>query len=217
MAEPASEPPPEPATKPAKPRNHGARRSRKLWLRRECVAFCAALAELGDPVLAAARIGRTVVSAFAMRDADGAFRSEWERAIAIAWEMVELRLLGQLLAREPQGLAEDAPAAERRQAEKALAGTQKLIFGLLEGRLAATMAKPDRPMGVTRVHGKPVDNPMMLSLREAIHRIETKSLKSRLKSGTAPHPAPALADTVMASTAPTGPHRGNGHAQPHPC
>ncbi|MEI6419917.1 MAG: hypothetical protein WCO82_12680 [Sphingomonadales bacterium] len=208
------------ATAPAtKPRNHGTRRPRRLWLRCECDDFCEALAELGDPVLAAARIGLPVIEAFRTRDADPAFDAEWRRAIAIAWELVEFRLLGQLLQREPQGLPEAATASERREADKAVVQTQKLIFGLLEARMGAALAKPG-PAPVARVHGKPVDSEAAVKLRDALHRIEElRKMKkaAELEAANNPNGLQPKVEGAGATGVPRKPSdRETGHDQPVP-
>jgi hypothetical protein len=210
------------ATAPApKPRNHGVRRLRKLWLRSECDDFCEALAELGDPVLAAERIGLPVIEAFRTRDADPAFAAEWQRAIAIAWELLEFRLLGQLLQREPQRLPEAATASERREADKAVVQVQKLIFGLLEARMGAALAKPG-PAPVARVHGKPVDSEAAQKLRDVMRRLAERRQQKEAarqqrealrRSGHGPKPKGAAASKAARHT-PSG--RETGHDQPAP-
>ena len=67
------------------------------WQLRHRRAFISCLAETGDPAAAAAAVGRPTDQAYRLRHTDMAFAAEWERAIAIAWEQVEARVLVGLL------------------------------------------------------------------------------------------------------------------------
>ena len=78
------------------------------WCRRDRRRFLACLAVTGDPVLAAQGIGQSLESAFALRAADKGFAEGWARAVDIAWELVETKVLARLLASE-----EALPASAR--------------------------------------------------------------------------------------------------------
>jgi hypothetical protein len=60
--------------------------------------FLDELARSGDPEQAARALGVSMVDAFRLRDADPAFGSQWQAAVGFAWELLEMRLLADLLA-----------------------------------------------------------------------------------------------------------------------
>ena len=67
------------------------------WRVRDRQLFIATLTETGNPAVAAAAIGQTLAAAYAMRDRWPALAEDWRRALGIAWEQVEMRLLATLL------------------------------------------------------------------------------------------------------------------------
>ncbi len=68
------------------------------WLQRDRRIFVDVLAETGDPALAAVAVGRSISEAYQLRDSVAEFAAEWQRALGIAWERVEMRVLAGLLA-----------------------------------------------------------------------------------------------------------------------
>lgn len=101
------------------------------WLKRERRAFCAMLAETGDPGAAARSVGYGISEAYRMRDAIPEFAGEWQRALMIAWELVETRVLSGLLgstkedANKPAKLIDSRMALavlQRREAPRAVRG-----------------------------------------------------------------------------------------------
>ena len=71
-------------------------RSRQ-WRVKDRQTFVEVLTETGNPATAAAAIGQTLAAAYAMRDRWPALADDWRRALGIAWEQVEMRLLSTLL------------------------------------------------------------------------------------------------------------------------
>ena len=59
--------------------------------------FIAVLTETGNPQMAADAIGQTLAAAYAMRDRWPQLGEEWNHAVGIAWDQVEMRLLSGLL------------------------------------------------------------------------------------------------------------------------
>lgn len=78
------------------------------WLQRDRRMFVEMLAETGDPAIAAHAIGRNISEAYQLRDSAPEFAADWQRAVAIAWERVELRVLAGLLATDKKD--DDKPA-----------------------------------------------------------------------------------------------------------
>lgn len=68
-----------------------------LWTARDQRLFLEALAESGDPAAAATKAGQSLETAHRMRDRSPEFDAGWHRALGIAWEQVEMRLLAKLL------------------------------------------------------------------------------------------------------------------------
>jgi hypothetical protein len=99
------------------------------WRVTERRCFLARLAESGDPVLAAAAVGRPLDEAYRLREADEAFGAGWVRAVEIAWELVEARVLARLLASE-----ENVPASAR-------IVDSKLALAILQRRGAVPAAR----------------------------------------------------------------------------
>ena len=120
------------------------------WLVRDRKAFCDVLAETGDPVAAAASVGRRVADAYRMRDVIPDFAQAWERALAVAWELVESRVLAALL-----------KVAEPELDEKAVR--------LIDSRMAlAVYRRRELPKAARRHSG---DTPQVLQLREEIRAL----------------------------------------------
>jgi hypothetical protein len=69
----------------------------RYWLVKDRQMFIEVLTETGNPATAAAAIGQSLAAAYAMRDRSPALADDWRRALGIAWEQVEMRLLSTLL------------------------------------------------------------------------------------------------------------------------
>lgn len=67
------------------------------WRVKDRRLFIATLAETGNPATAAAAIGRTLAEAYAMRERWPQLANEWQNALGVAWEQVEMRMLATLL------------------------------------------------------------------------------------------------------------------------
>ena len=67
------------------------------WPARDRQLFITTLTESGNPATAAAAIGQSLAAAYRMRDRWPALAEEWRRALGIAWEQVEMRVLANLL------------------------------------------------------------------------------------------------------------------------
>jgi hypothetical protein len=67
------------------------------WRVEERRRFIDVLVETGNPAVAAAAIGQSLASAYAMRDRSAGFAFQWQRALGVAWEQVENRVLANLL------------------------------------------------------------------------------------------------------------------------
>lgn len=63
--------------------------------------FITVLTQTGDPSKAAAAIGQSLAAVYAMRDRSPVLADAWRRALGIAWEQVEMRMLSTLLEGEP--------------------------------------------------------------------------------------------------------------------
>ncbi len=70
------------------------------WPVRDRQRFIATLTETGNPAAAAAAIGETLAAAYRMRERWPQLAEEWQQALGIAWEQVEMRVLSTLLAGE---------------------------------------------------------------------------------------------------------------------
>ena len=71
--------------------------------------FIAILTETGNPQAAADAIGQTLAAAYRMRARWALFAEEWQQALGIAWEQVEMRVLSGLL--DGEATAIDAKVA----------------------------------------------------------------------------------------------------------
>lgn len=67
------------------------------WKVRDRQLFITVLTATGNPATAAAAIGQTLAAAYTMRDRWPLLADEWRRALGIAWEQVEMRVLSSLL------------------------------------------------------------------------------------------------------------------------
>lgn len=67
------------------------------WRVKDRQLFITVLTETGNPAMAAAAIGQTLAAAYRMRERWPALAEEWRRALGIAWEQVEMRVLAALL------------------------------------------------------------------------------------------------------------------------
>jgi hypothetical protein len=71
--------------------------STRQWKVTDRHRFITILTETGSPATAAAAIGKSLAAVYAMRDRSPTLANEWRRALGIAWEQVEMRLLATLL------------------------------------------------------------------------------------------------------------------------
>jgi hypothetical protein len=67
------------------------------WKQRDRQTFIRVLTETGNPAVAAAAIGQSLAAAFAMRERWPALAEDWQKALGVAWEQVEMRVLATLL------------------------------------------------------------------------------------------------------------------------
>ena len=67
------------------------------WRVKDRQLFITVLTETGNPATAAAAIGQTLAAAYQMRERWPLLADEWRRALGIAWEQVEMRVLSTLL------------------------------------------------------------------------------------------------------------------------
>ena len=71
--------------------------STRQWKVTDRHRFITILTETGNPATAAAAIGQSLAAVYAMRDRSPLLANEWRRALGIAWEQVEMRMLANLL------------------------------------------------------------------------------------------------------------------------
>ncbi len=116
--------------------------SNARWPAKDRQRFIATLTETGNPAAAAACIGETLAAAYRMRERWPQLAEEWQQALGIAWEQVEMRVLAALLAGEAGSI--DA----------------RVALEMLKRRPAPPMAPPPRPVntidatGLARVRGE---------------------------------------------------------------
>lgn len=67
------------------------------WRVAERQRFIEMLTETGNPQLAADAIGQTLAAAYRMRSRWPLLAEEWQEALGVAWEQVEMRVLSTLL------------------------------------------------------------------------------------------------------------------------
>lgn len=137
------------------------------WLVRDRAAFIACLTETGDVRAAVRAAGRSLVSAFHLRDIDPEFASAWARAIDHAWELLEGAMLGGLLQAAGAMAAPAMPEADAdtpvktvptRAAPRATASPDwKLVLAALA----------QRPKPAARKHGR-IDGAAVARLRAEI-------------------------------------------------
>ncbi len=134
-----------------------------LWTQRDRQVFVGRVSATGDVALAAAAINRTPDEAYRMREAVPGFAMAWDRAIAIAWDQVETRVLAGLLARtevaEPQDKDGKAPPVSNPKAKP----------GLIDSRLA--LAVLQRRPTARQVRGPVIDSARVAKLREEIRAL----------------------------------------------
>lgn len=70
---------------------------KRRWNIRDRQRFIEVLIETGNPALAATAVGQSLAAAYALRDRWPEFADDWRRALGIAWEQVEMRMLSTLL------------------------------------------------------------------------------------------------------------------------
>jgi hypothetical protein len=71
--------------------------SNRQWSVTDRNKFITVLTETGNPATAAAAIDKTLAAVYAMRDRSPLLADAWRRALGIAWEQVEMRMLSTLL------------------------------------------------------------------------------------------------------------------------
>ena len=74
------------------------------WRAKDRQLFIATLAETGNPATAARAIGQTLAAAYDMRERWPALADDWRRALGVAWDQVEMRLLATLLEGEADAI-----------------------------------------------------------------------------------------------------------------
>lgn len=94
------------------------------WKQRDRQTFIRVLTETGNPAVAAAAIGQSLAAAYAMRERWPALAEDWQKALGVAWEQVEMRVLATLL----DGAATDIDA--------------KVALEMLKRRPAAAPPRP---------------------------------------------------------------------------
>jgi hypothetical protein len=67
------------------------------WKQRDRQTFIRVLTETGNPAVAAAAIGQSLAAAYAMRERWPVLAEDWQKALGVAWEQVEMRVLATLL------------------------------------------------------------------------------------------------------------------------
>lgn len=118
------------------------------WLVSERRNFVAELAETGSTAAAAGKVGRSLAAAYRERERVPEFAEAWQRAIAVAWELVETRVLAGLLT--------------------TLAGAD--AGKLIEGRMGVAIMQRRERTPVAKVPA-PVDERRVTALRAEIGRL----------------------------------------------
>jgi hypothetical protein len=121
------------------------------WLERDRRTFVEILAETGDPAVASHAVGRTIVEAFRLRDNATEFAAAWQRALGIAWERVEMRLLAGLLAGD--GATDDKPGK------------------LIDSRMALAMLQRREAAKAVHSAAAPLDDAQVMRLRSEIRAL----------------------------------------------
>ena len=99
--------------------------SKARWKTTDRNRFIATLIETGNPATAADAIGQTLASAYQMRDRCPILEAEWRRALSIAWEQVEMRVLSNLL--DGRASSIDAKTALEMLKRRAPATTRPMV------------------------------------------------------------------------------------------
>lgn len=133
--------------------------AKSTWCRRDRRQFLACLAATGDPMRAAQEAGRTLEAAFALRAGDAEFAEGWTRAMTIAWELVEARVLARLLAPE-----DDLPASARIL-------DSKLALAVLQRRAVAVVGAGAGAAPETVTGGAPVSEDEVARVRAEIRSL----------------------------------------------
>jgi hypothetical protein len=156
--------------------------------------FLDELARSGDPEQAARTLNVSLVEAFRLRDADPAFGAQWQAAVGFAWELLEMRLLAELLSgaavgdgcrcvEEPKAAFASEkttapPAAASRQSRpKQKSGTR--LLDRLDSRLTmAIINRRDPPAGRSGTpRGPPMDSAAVARLRAELRDLAEKGTK----------------------------------------
>jgi hypothetical protein len=103
--------------------------AKSRWTVSQRQRFLARLAETGDPATAAASVSRRLDEAYALRAAEPGFDQGWSRAVDIAWDLVEAKVLARILATE-----DTVPTSAR-------IVDSKLALAILQRRSAAPAAR----------------------------------------------------------------------------
>lgn len=126
------------------------------WLHRDRRAFLANLAKTGDPAAAAELVGRSLPEAYRLREEVAGFAAGWARALEIAWDQVETRVLAGLLAGPPKATAaksSDVPAT------------------LIDSRVALAVLQRREPAKSVRAVAPRVDSARVAALRNEIRAL----------------------------------------------
>lgn len=111
-----------------------------VWPARDQRLFLESLLATGDPGDAAATVGRSIETAYRMRERAPEFAAAWLRVLGIAWEQVEMRVLASLLHGKPETI--DAKLAlavlqRRPPATRGTAGIDPARVSQLRGEIRA--------------------------------------------------------------------------------
>lgn len=153
--------------------------------------FLDELARSGDPEQAARTINVSLVEAFRLRDADPVFGAHWQAAIGFAWELLEMRLLAELLSGaavgDGCGCVEDSKAAfaegkttapattADRQRRPKPKGSARLLDRLDSRLTMAIINRRDPPTGRSGTpRGPPMDSAAVARLRAELRDLAEK-------------------------------------------
>lgn len=156
--------------------------------------FLDELARSGDPEQAARTLNVSLVEAFRLRDADPAFGAQWQAAVGFAWELLEMRLLAELLSaqasgngcaspEEPRPACPDgetvppAPTANQQRRPKAKGGGR--LLDRLDSRLTmAILNRRDPPASRSGPpRGPALDSAAVARLRAELRDLAEKGTK----------------------------------------
>lgn len=140
--------------------------ARWYWLIRDRRTFITRLAETGDAEQAAASIGRSLGEAFLMRDRVPEFAEEWRRAMEFVVEIIESRVLGQLLG-VARTLADDSI--------KTIVTAAKAVIDIVHKRKGAALRRPALPplraVSPAAPPAAPPDAPRVAKFRQELERL----------------------------------------------